>query len=101
MYYESTRNNKLKKKFSEVLLEGLAGDGGLYVPPEEGECCSVCVEFALPGDLNADGQINVIDIVMAVDLILNNNYNAVGDINGDGVLNVIDIVIIVDMVLNP
>ena len=32
MYYESTRNNKLKKKFSEVLLEGLAGDGGLYVP---------------------------------------------------------------------
>ena len=38
---------------------------------------------------------------MAVDLILNNNYNAVGDINGDGVLNVIDIVIIIDMVLNP
>jgi len=32
LYYESTRNNKLKKKFSEVLLEGLAGDGGLYVP---------------------------------------------------------------------
>ena len=32
MYYESTRNNKLKKKFSEVLLEGLADDGGLYVP---------------------------------------------------------------------
>ena len=38
---------------------------------------------------------------MVVDLILNNNYNAVGDINGDGVLNVIDIVIIVNMVLNP
>ena len=32
MYYESTRNNKLKKKFSEVLLDGLADDGGLYVP---------------------------------------------------------------------
>ena len=32
MYYESTRNNKLKKKFCEVLLEGLADDGGLYVP---------------------------------------------------------------------
>ena len=32
MYYESTRNNKLKKKFREVLLEGLADDGGLYVP---------------------------------------------------------------------
>ena len=32
MYYESTRNNKLKKKFCEVLLDGLADDGGLYVP---------------------------------------------------------------------
>ena len=32
MYYESTRNNKLKKKFGEVLLTGLADDGGLYIP---------------------------------------------------------------------
>ena len=32
LYYESTRNNKLKKKFNEVLLQGLADDGGLYVP---------------------------------------------------------------------
>jgi len=73
-------------------------DGGVYIPPEEGECCSECVLY---GDLNGDGTINVLDVVMVVDLILNNNYNAVGDINGDGVLNVIDIVIIVNMVLNP
>jgi len=77
---------------------GWVCDGGVYIPPEEGECCSECVLY---GDLNGDGTTNVIDIVMAVDLILNNNYNAVGDINGDGVLNVIDIVIIVNMVLNP
>ena len=32
MYYESTRNNKLKKRFSEVLLLGLAEDGGLFIP---------------------------------------------------------------------
>ena len=32
MYYESTRNNKLKKSFSEVLLTGLAEDGGLFLP---------------------------------------------------------------------
>ena len=32
LYYESTRNNKLKKKFNEVLLQGLADDGGLYIP---------------------------------------------------------------------
>ena len=32
MHYESTRNNKIKKTFSEVLLLGLAEDGGLFVP---------------------------------------------------------------------
>ncbi len=52
------------------------------------------------GDLNGDGTINVIDIVMAVDLILNANYDVVGDINEDGELNVIDIVMLVDWVLN-
>ena len=52
------------------------------------------------GDLNGDGTINVIDIVMAVDLILNDNYDLVGDVNEDGQLNVIDIVILVDWVLN-
>ena len=32
MYYESTRNNKIKKSFKEVLLTGLSDDGGLYIP---------------------------------------------------------------------
>jgi hypothetical protein len=52
------------------------------------------------GDVNCDGTINVIDIVMVVDFILNDNYDVVGDVNEDGQLNVIDIVILVDWVLN-
>jgi len=54
----------------------------------------------LLGDINGDSIINVIDIVMAVDLILNGNYDVVADVNEDGQLNVIDIVILVDWVLN-
>lgn len=34
MKYVSTRNSLLRKSFSEVLLSGLAPDGGLYVPLE-------------------------------------------------------------------
>jgi hypothetical protein len=52
------------------------------------------------GDVNCDGQINVIDIVLTVGLILENSYDAVGDVNGDGLLNVIDIVMLVNWVLN-
>ena len=77
--------------------EGVPCEGGVYVSPEEGECCSICV---LSGDLNGDGTINVIDIVMTVDLILNDNYDLVGDVNEDGQLNVIDIVMLVNWVLN-
>ena len=55
----------------------------------------------LVGDINSDGTINVIDIVMAVDLILSNNYDVVGDVNEDGSLDLLDIVMLVDWVLNP
>ncbi len=34
MRYVSTRGEAPKKRFSEILLEGLASDGGLYVPEE-------------------------------------------------------------------
>jgi hypothetical protein len=56
-------------------------------------------DVSLTGDINGDGTINVIDIVMVVDLILNDNYDIVGDVNEDGFLNVLDIVILVDWVL--
>ena len=32
MFYISTRGDGSKRRFSEILLEGLAADGGLYVP---------------------------------------------------------------------
>ncbi|MDG2187866.1 MAG: threonine synthase [Hyphomicrobiales bacterium] len=34
MYYISTRNNKDKYTFEEILLKGLADDGGLFIPNE-------------------------------------------------------------------
>ncbi len=32
MYYTSTRNNKIKKTFTDVLLQGLSEEGGLFIP---------------------------------------------------------------------
>lgn len=34
MYYASTRNHLLRHEFTDVLLNGLAPDGGLYIPVE-------------------------------------------------------------------
>jgi hypothetical protein len=51
------------------------------------------------GDVNYDGAIDVLDVVIMVDAILNNIDIADGDINGDGDINVIDIVALVNIIL--
>jgi len=58
------------------------------------------------GDMNQDGSLNVLDIVMIVDLILNNPNPSemeilLGDLTNDGLVNVLDIVALVDTILNP
>ena len=48
---------------------GVPCEGGIYVAPPEGVCCSTCVQF---GDVNQDDTLNVIDIVQMVNIILSN-----------------------------
>ena len=52
------------------------------------------------GDINDDGEINVIDVVLLVSNILDDTINENGDINQDDLLNVIDVVLLVDIILN-
>ena len=57
------------------------------------------------GDLNSDGNINVIDIVQMVNIILSSEDPNLceylkGDMNSDDLINVSDIVILVNIILN-
>ena len=52
------------------------------------------------GDINSDGIINVLDVVMIVDIVLNNEYNELADLNDDSIINVLDIVQLVNIILN-
>ena len=55
------------------------------------------------GDINVDGVVNVLDVVLLVNSILNgdsaNDYPQ-ADLNEDGLLNVLDVVLIVNIILN-
>ena len=58
------------------------------------------------GDLNQDGFINVIDIVMVVDFILSMQDPTdiellLADLNSDEMIDVVDVVMIIDIILNP
>ena len=53
------------------------------------------------GDVNCDGILNVLDIVIVANMVLANEYDATADVNEDGELNVLDIVTLANWVLNP
>ena len=60
--------------------------------------------YLLSGDVNQDGLVNVIDVVMIVGFIMgseipDNTQKLLADMNSDGIINVIDVVILVDIIL--
>jgi len=61
------------------------------------------VKYSIPGDVNADGEVNVTDIVALYSYILGNTTGIdenVVDLNGDGEVNVTDIVSLYSIILN-
>ena len=75
---------------------GVPCDGGVYVDPAQGVCCSTCVQY---GDSNSDGAINVLDVVSLVNFVLANDYNELVDMNSDNILNVLDVVVLIDLII--
>ena len=51
------------------------------------------------GDINEDGEINIQDVILLVNLVLSNEYNDLADMNGDSIVNVIDVVQLVNIIL--
>jgi len=53
------------------------------------------------GDINLDGEIDVLDVVLVIGIILNNDneYNILGDLNEDGIINIIDVVQLVNLII--
>ncbi len=62
---------------------------------------SYCEEASfIIGDTNSDGNLNIADIVIMVDLILNSDFNEYADMNLDGILNIMDIIELLNRTLN-
>ncbi len=70
MLYLSTRNNKISKKPSEAVLEGIAKDGGLYMP-KSFDGCTFPME-KLEKMSNKDISATVISLLFSDDEMLKN-----------------------------
>ncbi len=51
------------------------------------------------GDLNADGILNILDIVLMINMILSNEYSVAADVNEDGFVDILDVVIMVNILV--
>ena len=55
---------------------------------------------SLVGDLNYDGVINVVDVILIVNMALENEFDNLADLNEDGFINIFDIVQLINIILN-
>ena len=56
-------------------------------------------DSGMQGDLNGDGVIDILDLIVLINMILNGEYSIVADWNEDGVVNILDIIIYKNFIL--
>ena len=79
-----------------ALIEAWINEGAL--PEDPGDSCDVDL-----GDVNGDGTLNVLDVVLVVQFVLGSGsvtFECAADFNGDLVVNVLDIVSLVNEILS-
>ena len=52
------------------------------------------------GDINQDSNVDILDAVLAVNLVLENEFNYLADLNLDSSINILDIIQIINIILN-
>ena len=95
-------NNNNDQSFDLCLSDAVFSDTNANgVPVTLGACAEMDFSSSIPGDLNDDGLVNVIDVVMLVNIILGlGEQNPSADLNNDGLYNVLDVVILVNWILS-
>ncbi len=55
---------------------------------------------SINGDVNQDGDVNILDVVSMVNIVLSGEYINLADFNNDGAVDILDIVQLVNLILN-
>ena len=103
-YIELGSNISFRFVAEDILYSGDAGSGGSLV---EAGLDDFSLEYlssgsGIPGDVNNDESVDVLDVVLVVNMILGTespNY-ATADINFDGSINVQDIISLINIILD-
>ena len=66
-----------------------------YRMPQLAPDGNYCPSVGITGDVNGDGEVNILDIVAAVNFVLGNDYQVSVDLNNDGSVDILDVILIV------
>ena len=58
-------------------------------------------ETSIVGDINGDGILNILDIILIVTIVLSDDYTSLADMNEDGTINILDVVLVAFIITNP
>ena len=58
------------------------------------------VDSPLQGDVNYDGTVDILDVVLVVDFILEEEYNGLADLNSDDSIDILDVVQLVNIIVS-
>jgi len=53
----------------------------------------------IPGDVNQDGLVNILDVIITVNYIFSGDYSELADLNEDAIINIMDILEIVNIII--
>lgn len=79
------------------LVEGVHFDAGGSSGDEIFGSTTLQVGKFLLGDVNCDGEVNLLDVGPFVDLISQGGFSPKADIDGDGVVNLLDVGPFIDL----
>lgn len=84
----------LSGTFSSLLFDYIdsAGDSGTFT-------ISAATATSLPGDVNCDGFVNLLDVAPFVDALASGEFSQKADINQDGLVDLLDVAPFTDLIV--
>lgn len=84
---------------TDVLMHAIVTDPA-HMLPQLAPDGNYCPAESVTGDVNEDGIVNILDVILAINIVLGiAEYSSLSDLNLDGVVDILDIVLIVNIVL--
>ena len=85
---------------TDVIMHEIISDLSFKLPQNAPDG-NYCPETSQLGDINQDGIVNILDIIMTINIVLQvSEFNFLADINEDGTVDILDIVNLVNIILS-